>query len=78
VRALLNNILIDPSLLRLLWSIVSSIRYQDLISLPDAELSQLIVGEIKHQLPLDSEQCDDLGSYIDSKMLLIRDLAETA
>jgi hypothetical protein len=46
--------------------------------LPDAELSQRIVSEINHQLVLDNEQCDNIGSYIHSKMMLIRDLAESA
>jgi hypothetical protein len=78
VRALLNNILIDPPILRLLWSIVSTIQYQDLMVLPDAELSQRIVSEINHQLVLDTDQCDSIGSYIHSKMMLIRDLAESA
>jgi hypothetical protein len=46
--------------------------------LPDEELSQRIMSEINHQLVLSSEQCDNVVAYIQSKMGLIRDLAESA
>jgi hypothetical protein len=78
VRAVLNNILIDPSILRLLWSIASGIHYQDLLNLPDAELSQRIIQEVSCRLPLDAEQSGNLNAYLNSKIMLIRDLAESA
>jgi hypothetical protein len=78
VRAVLNNILIDPPVLRLLWSIASSIHYQDLLNLPDAELSQHIIQEVGCRLPLDAEQYGNLNAYLNAKMVLIRDLAESA
>jgi hypothetical protein len=77
VRAVLNNILIDPPILRLLWSIASSIHYQDILSLPDAELSQRIIQEVSCRLPLDAEQCGNLNTYLSGKIMLIRDLAES-
>jgi hypothetical protein len=73
-----NNILIDPSILRLLWSIAASIHYQDLLNLPDAELSQRIIQEVGCRLPLDAEQCGNLNTYLSAKIMLIRDLAEPA
>lgn len=78
MRAVLNNILIDPSILRLLWSIASSIHYKDLLNLPDAELSQHIIQEVNCRLPLDAEQCGNINTYLNSKIMLIRDLAEPA
>jgi hypothetical protein len=78
VRAVLNNILIDPSILRLLWSIAASIHYQDLLHLPDAELSQRIIQEVSCRLPLDAEQCGNLHTYLNSRMMLVRELAEPA
>jgi hypothetical protein len=78
VRAVLDNILIDPPILRLLWSIAASIHYQDLLNLPDAELSQRIIKEISCRSSLDAEQCGNLNTYLSSKMMLIRDLAEYA
>lgn len=73
---MLNNILIDPPILRLLWSIASGIHYQDLLNLPDAELSQRIIQEVSCRLPLDAEQSGNLNTYLNAKMMLIRDLAE--
>jgi hypothetical protein len=70
--------LIDPPVLRLLWSIASGIHYQDLLNLPDAELSQRIIQEVGCRLPLDAEQSGNLNTYLSSKIMLIRDLAEPA
>jgi hypothetical protein len=78
VRALIQNILIDPSILRLLWSIAANIHPQDLSTLPDWELSHLILQEVDGQLALNQDQQDNLLHYLHSKMMLIRDMAEVA
>lgn len=76
MRALIKNILIDPSILRLLWSIAANIHPQDLSTLPDGELSDRILQEVDGQLALNPDQQDNLLNYLRSKMMLIRDLAE--
>ena len=78
MSTVLNNILIDPSILRMLWSIASGIHYQDLLNMPDADLSQRIIQEISCRLPLNAEQHGNLNAYLSAKMMLIRDLAESA
>lgn len=77
MKDLINNIIIDPSILRLLWKVVSEINYQELLSLPDRELSQVLIQQVDRQLPLDPENAEKLDAYVHSKLLLIRDIAET-
>jgi aminoglycoside phosphotransferase len=77
VRALIQNILIEPALLRLLWAIVSELHEPEVLSLPDAELSQLLYKQVSGRTALNPEQNHSLASYISSKLMLIRDIAET-
>jgi hypothetical protein len=78
VRALIQNILIDPSILRLLWSIAANIHPQELSTLPDQELSHRILQEVDCRLCLDEDQQNNLLRYLHSKMVLIRDMAEAS
>jgi hypothetical protein len=68
---------IDPSVLRLFWKVVSEINYQSMLSLPDRDLSQVLIQKVSDRLYLDPEQTQTLGDYSVSKLLLIRDLAES-
>jgi hypothetical protein len=76
VRDLIQNIIIDPSVLRLLWKVVSEVNYQELLSLPDRELSQVLMQKINNQVVLDPEEAQKLDAYVSSKLLLIRDIAD--
>ena len=78
IKVLIQNILIDPSILRLLWSIAANLRPQDLSILPDMELSEHILKEVDHRVSLNADQQNNLLTYIHSKMMLIRDMAEAA
>jgi hypothetical protein len=78
VKDVIQNIIIDPSVLRLLWKVVSEINYQDLLSLPDRELSQVLIQKVGNQVPLGAEDTEKLDAYVNSKLLLIRDIADAA
>jgi energy-converting hydrogenase Eha subunit B len=67
---------IDPSVLHLFWKVVSEVNYQAMLSLPDRDLSQVLIQKVSDRLCLDPEQTQTLGDYTISKLLLIRDLAE--
>jgi energy-converting hydrogenase Eha subunit B len=67
---------IDPSVLHLFWKVVSEVNYQAMLSLPDRDLSQVLIQKVSDRLCLDPEQAQILGDYTISKLLLIRDLAE--
>lgn len=75
---MLDEILVDPSILRLLWSIVSSIRYQSLLDLTDRELCDCIVRDIHSRVCLDPLQLGYLNKYLNSRMMLIRDSIASA
>ena len=66
----------NPSLLRSCWKAVSEISYSMLLSLPDLDLSQTIIQKVKDRMILNAEEAQDLDIYLNSKLLLIRDLAE--
>jgi len=71
-----QNITINPSVLRLLWKVVSEINHQTLLSLPDRDLSQVITQKVTDRVILDSEEAQKLDVYLTSRLLLIRDLAD--
>lgn len=72
----IQNMPINPSVLRLLWKAVSEINYQTLLSLPDRDLSQVITQKVRDRVVLDSEEAQKLDVYLTSRLLLIRDLAD--
>jgi hypothetical protein len=76
VRQIIQNITVNPHVLRLIWKAVSEINYQALLSLPDRDLSQVITDKVRDRVILDSEEAQKLDCYLNSKLLLIRDLAE--
>ena len=71
-----QHLVIDPSILRLFWKVVSEINYPAILSLADRDLSQVLIQKVSDRLFLDPEQVQELGDYSISKLLLIRDLAE--
>jgi hypothetical protein len=73
---IIQNINVNPHVLRLLWKAVSEINYQSLLSLPDGDLSKVITEKVRDRVILDSEESQKLEAYLTSKLLLIRDLAE--
>jgi hypothetical protein len=75
-RTIIQNITVNPFVLRLLWKAVSEINYQSLLSLPDRDLAQVITAKVRDRVILDSEEAQKLDDYLASKLLLIRDLAD--
>lgn len=76
-RTTIKDNMPNPSLLRQFWKAVSEISYSTLLSLPDLDLSQVIIQKVKDQVILNSEEAQDLDSYLNSRLLLIRDLAHS-
>jgi hypothetical protein len=76
VRKIIQNITVNPHVLRLLWKAVSEINYQALLSLPDRDLAKVITDKVRDRIILDAEETRKLDVYLTSKILLIRDLAE--
>nr|WP_290222910.1 hypothetical protein [Trichocoleus desertorum] len=65
-----------PLMLRQLWAVVESAQAQILLNLDDSSLAQWLLRQLKAQRSLDSDETNLLNAYIQTKMPLIRDLAE--
>jgi len=65
-----------PLLLRQLWSLIESTQSAILLSLDDQSLVQWLVRQFGTERSLDHGEADTLSQYIQSKLSLIRDLAE--
>ncbi|MEB3342576.1 hypothetical protein [Okeania sp.] len=65
-----------PTMLRQLWSVVESSQATTLVSLDDATLVQWLVKQLKRKSTLNGREADVINEYIESRLSLIRDLAE--
>ena len=63
-------------MLRQLWSLVDETQVALLLNLDDTSLVQWLLRQFRVQQPLNSEETTILSSYIQSKLPLIRDLAD--
>lgn len=69
--------LINPSILRLTWAVVEEIQSCELLELPDTALVRLILQQVARKILLNGEEVRVLHEYISTKLLLIRDMAES-
>lgn len=65
-----------PLMIRQLWALVETTQSNILLNLDDASLVQWLIRRIGTEQMLDRNQSDILSSYIQSRLSLIRDLAE--
>lgn len=66
----------SPLMLRRLWSVVETTQTQVLLSLDDTTLVQWLLKQLRSQQSLDHEEVDRFSTYIESRLPLIRDLAQ--
>ncbi len=67
----------SPFLLRQIWSLVETTQTQVLLNLDDETLVQWLLRQLKTQRSLDSQETDLLSTYLQSRLPLIRDLAQS-
>lgn len=65
-----------PAILRQLWSVVEATQAHTLLKLDDASLVQWLIKQTTTKTSLDGSETDVLGDYIQSRLTLIRDLAQ--
>lgn len=65
-----------PAMLRQLWSVVEKTQAKTLVSLDDATLVQWLIKQLKSTTSLNCKEADLMNEYIQSRLSLIRDLAE--
>lgn len=66
---------LDIKIIRKIWKLVETSNPHSLLQLSDRELSQKLIKQIENVFALTREDSYALAAYIDSKRLLIRDLA---
>ncbi|MDY7006256.1 MAG: hypothetical protein SWX82_20605 [Cyanobacteriota bacterium] len=65
-----------PTMLRQVWSLIENSQATTLISLDDATLVQWLIKQLKTRNALNGREADLINEYIQSRLSLIRDLAE--
>lgn len=65
-----------PTILRQLWSVVEMTQSNILLKLDDASLVQWLLKQTKTKASLDHNETHILSDYIQSRLTLIRDLAQ--
>lgn len=66
---------INSSLLRQFWSVVEDTQTNILLGFSDTELVQQLLRQLQYNGILSTEEIAALSIYIDSRLVLIRDLA---
>lgn len=66
----------SPFLLRQLWSVIDTAHSSHILSLDDQGLITWVMEQLCHQSPLDKRELNQVNRYIQSKVTLIRDMAQ--
>ena len=73
----MKNIEIDSSIIHAVWSSVEAINKTALLQLNDTDLTYKIMRRVENTSLLAIEDRQSLNNYISSKVLLIRELANS-
>ncbi len=68
--------MVTPNMMRQLWTLVESTQVSTLLQFEDSDLVQFLLKRFKAQQSIDPQDASSLNIYIQSKLPLIRDLAE--
>ena len=72
----MNNINIETAIIRAVWSSVETINKQALLHLSDTDIAQQIIEQVERILSLDIQERESLFDYVNSRVRLIKDIAE--
>lgn len=67
----------SPLMLRQIWSVVETAQTNVLLNLDDDRLVQWLLGQLRNQQLLNSQDAHLFSNYIQSRLPLIRDLARS-
>ncbi|PSB27801.1 hypothetical protein [Stenomitos frigidus] len=68
--------MVTPNMMRQLWALVESTQVTTLLQFEDTDLVQFLLKRFRAQQSIDAQAASNLDTYIQSKLPLIRDLAE--
>jgi hypothetical protein len=67
----------SPLLLRQIWGLVEATQSQILLTLDDESLVEWLLRQLTNQRSLDSYEANLLSDYLQSRLPLIRDVAQS-
>jgi hypothetical protein len=68
--------MLDATILRSVWSIIADLRNPDILYLSDAALIGVVLQQIAQRTLLNHEETGRLQTYLNTKLPLIRDMAD--
>lgn len=68
--------MVTARMMQQLWAVIESTQVSTLLQFDDAALVQLLLNRFKTQQAIDAQAANSLNCYIQSKLPLIRDIAE--
>lgn len=68
---------INPSVIRLMWGAIEETQSHHLLTLTDTALVRLLLQQVSRKMLLSGEEAYALHEYISSRTPLIRDMAES-
>ncbi len=68
--------MVSPNVMRQLWALVESTQVSTLLQFEDSDLVQFLLKRFNAQQSIDPQDARHLDTYIQSKLPLIRDIAE--
>ncbi|MGF1494610.1 MAG: hypothetical protein ACFBSC_19615 [Microcoleaceae cyanobacterium] len=66
-----------PNLLRKVWSLIEATQAPFLVKMDDAALVEWLLKRLEHDSHINGQEAAIMNDYINSKVSLIRDLAES-
>jgi len=73
----LGTCCMSPLLLRQIWGLVETTQSQVLLNLDDESLVDWLLRQLTNQRSLDSHEASLLSDYLESRLPLIRDVAQS-
>ncbi|BAU66722.1 hypothetical protein STA3757_41270 [Stanieria sp. NIES-3757] len=68
----------NSTTLRLLWSMIGNIQTDTIVDWSDTKLTSYVIERLQQEILLSSHEREKVESYLNTKTMLIRDLAESA
>lgn len=68
---------VNVSMLRLIWTVVEDLPPTDLLHLSDTMLVKVLLQRVAQKLVMNAEEVCVIYGYLGSKLSLIRDIAES-
>lgn len=68
--------MITAKMMQQLWAVIESTQVNTLLQFDDSDLVNLLLNRFANQQVIDAQTANTLNTYIESRLPLIRDIAE--